>query len=62
MKHQERYWSYYVHPRTGWTQVVHAVWRGDMIDTRRATEGKIFQNENQARRAASAERIKKFGR
>ena len=51
-----RYWTFFINSQTGWWQVIEVLWKGDMVDLRRARGGHIYTNKKEATRACRLKR------
>lgn len=56
MELNDRYWTYYLDPLTGYGQVVQSKYEGSYVDSKRDREGRIFKSERDAKTALSSAR------
>lgn len=51
LKVGKRYWTFYKHPVTCFTQVIEAVFKNDRVDNIRIAEGRVFKTRQEATKA-----------
>jgi len=48
----KRYWTFYKHPDSGYTQVLEATWTNSYIDEQRYSRGVIYGKKKEAQKAS----------